>query len=109
VVSRENLHQEGRFRENLTARFGDSVALVDGLGAVSVIGVGINATYENVRAGTVALASLNVLGVSTSSFRVTWMLPSQGVEEAVRRLHGEFLSKGVLLATSPGELVPDES
>jgi aspartate kinase len=109
VISRENLHQEDRFRQNLTARFGDSVALVDGLGAVSVIGVGINATYENVRAGSAALASLNVLGIATSSFRVTWMIPSQGVEEAVRRLHEQFLNKGVLLATAPGELAAEES
>jgi aspartate kinase len=109
VVSRENLHQEDRFRQNLAARFGDSVALVDGLCAVSLIGVGINASYENVRAGTAALASLNVLGISTSSFRVTWMLPSHGVEEAVRRLHDQFLSKGVLLATSPGALATEES
>ena len=109
VISRENLHQEDHFRQNLTARFGDSVALIDGLGAVSVIGVGINATYENVRAGSIALASLNVLGISTSSFRVTWMLPSQGVEEAVRRLHEQFLNKGAVLATSPTELAADES
>ena len=109
VVSRENLHQEDRFRQNLAARFGDSVALVDGLGAVSVIGVGINATYENIRTGSAALASLNVLGISTSSFRITWMLPSQSVEEAVRRLHEQFLNKGVLLASSPGELATDEN
>jgi aspartate kinase len=91
VFSRENLHDEGRFRSKLEERFGHSVVLLDGVGAVSVIGVGINAGYETVRAGLAALVGLDVLAISTSSFRITWIIPSAGVEVAVRRLHDRFI------------------
>jgi aspartate kinase len=91
VFSRENLHDEGHFRSKLAERFGHSVVLLDGVGAVSVIGVGINAGYETVRAGLAALVGIDVLAISTSSFRITWIIPSAGVEVAVRKLHDRFI------------------
>jgi aspartate kinase len=93
VVSRENLHDEDRVRAGVTARFGDKVRFVDGLGAVSAIGAGINATYANVRAGLSALRDSGATpgGLSTSSFRITWMVPTDSIEAAVRALHGRFI------------------
>src|SRR5262245_5200674 len=46
VVSRENLHEEARVRDGLNARFGSSVTLLDQLSAVSVVGAGINASFD---------------------------------------------------------------
>src|SRR5262249_10564165 len=60
VISRENLHEEARFRDALTARYGDRVRLVDDLGAVSVVGAGINASFENVQRGMDALMSAQI-------------------------------------------------
>jgi aspartate kinase len=40
-----------------------------------------------------------VLGISTSRFRITWLVPLAGVEDAVRRLHATFLE-------AEGEVVP---
>ena len=57
VVSRENLHEEARVREALAARFGGAVRIADTLGALSVVGAGINASFENVRRGSAALAA----------------------------------------------------
>ncbi len=57
VVSRENLHAEARVREALAARFGDAVRVADTLGAISVVGAGINASFENVRRGSEALTA----------------------------------------------------
>ncbi|MDR3404141.1 MAG: aspartate kinase [Chthoniobacter sp.] len=91
VLSRENLHDEDRFRQLLAGRFGEAVCLVDAVGAVSAIGAGINTSYQNVRAGSAVLHGTSVLGLSTSSFRVTWMVPSSAVDDAVRHLHGHFL------------------
>ncbi len=93
VVSRENLHGESRFRDVLDARFGDRVRLVDGLGAVSVIGAGINATYRNVREGCGVLRDLDIdgSGISTSSFRITWMVPRDRLDEAMRGMHVRFI------------------
>ena len=57
VISRENLHEEDRLRAELAKRFGDRVRLIDALGAVSVIGAGINASFQNLRRGSEALAA----------------------------------------------------
>jgi aspartate kinase len=92
VVSRENLHEEQRLRDQLAA-LGPSCCLVDGLGAVSVIGAGINASFSNVRRGTSALdaAGLHSQGISTSSFRITWMVERPRLDDAVRLMHATFL------------------
>jgi aspartate kinase len=99
VISRENLHDEARLRAKLLEKFGDTVKLEDGVGAVSVVGTGITTNYKNLRAGSAALATQGVLGISTSRFRITWLVPLAGVDDAVRRLHATFLE-------AEGEVVP---
>ena len=62
-------------------------------GALSVVGAGINASFENVRRGSAALTAAGIDGsaVATSSFRITWMIDRARVQDAVRLLHREFL------------------
>ena len=95
VVSRENLHEEARVRAAMAARFGDRVRIADMLGALSVIGAGINASFDNLRRGSNALAAagIDVSGISTSSFRITWMIDRARLDDAVRRLHRTFIEK----------------
>ena len=96
VVSRENLHNEDRLRRDLNAAFGDRVHMADGLGALSVVGTGINATYANVRRGSRCLHEHGIAaqGLSTSSFRTTWLLDRSWLDEAVRVMHAEFIEHG---------------
>ncbi len=93
VISRENLHNEAKLQDVLTSHFGERVRVVDGLGAVSAIGTGINVSNAHVRAGFAALreAGIGSRGVSTSSFRITWMVPSDGVAAAVKALHARLI------------------
>jgi aspartate kinase len=93
VISRENLHEEGKLRAELSRRFGDRVRLVDTLGAVSAIGAGINATFKNLRRGSESLETggIAVDGIATSSFRITWMLERARLHEAVKLLHAAFV------------------
>ena len=93
VISRENLHDEQQLRAAVSERFANRATLIDGLAAVSVIGAGINATYRNVRTGDEALrgAGIEPRGAATSSFRITWMVPRERMEEAVRVLHRRFI------------------
>jgi len=93
VISRENLHEEDRLRAALSARFGDRVQVTDTLGAVSVIGAGINASFQNLRRGSDALAAGGITArhVATSSFRITWMIERSALNEAVRILHATFI------------------
>ena len=99
AISRENLHDEERLRDLLQTRLGGRARLVDGLGAVSVVGAGINATYANVLAGDMALAATGIrpVGTATSSFRITWMIPREKTDDAVRALHERFIDSQEML------------
>jgi aspartate kinase len=93
VVSRENLHEEARVREALTARFGGAARIRDTLGALSVVGAGINASFENVRRGSAALAAHGMAAeaIATSSFRITWTIDRTRLDDGVRLLHQTFI------------------
>ena len=93
VVSRENLHDEDRVRAQLATAFGERATLVDGFGAVSAIGAGINMSYDNLRAGTRALeaAGLSTYDIATSSFRITWFVERTRLNDATRALHAAFI------------------
>jgi aspartate kinase len=93
VISRENLHEESRVRDALATRFGGAVRLIDELGALSVVGGGINASFENLQRGSSALeqAGLVPRAVATSSFRITWMIARTGLDDGVRLLHRSFV------------------
>jgi aspartate kinase len=93
LLSRENLHDEGRVRSILAERFGAQARLIDGRAVVSAIGAGITAGYGHVRAGSRALseAGIAIAGLSTSSFRITWSIPRDRVDEAARILHRRLI------------------
>ena len=94
VISRENLHDEGRLRKDIDQSYPAGARLIDGIGAVSVVGAGINASYANLLKGTAALrdAGITPSALSTSSFRITWMVPRAAVDEAVRALHAALVT-----------------
>jgi len=95
VISRENLHEEGKLRAELTKRFGDRIRLIDTLGAVSVIGASINASFQNLRRGSDALAGARIAAdyIATSSFRITWMIDRTRLNDAVTLLHRTFIER----------------
>jgi aspartate kinase len=71
------------------------VRFEDRLGALSVVGAGINASFENVRRGSAALeaAGIETADLSTSSFRITWMVDRTKLDDAVRLLHRTFIEQ----------------
>jgi aspartate kinase len=86
VLSLENLHDLGAHRDALAAH---GFSFMDGLGAVSAIGTGINATFANVRRALDALdeRDIAVFGLATSSFRISVIVPEGAANDAVRTLH----------------------
>jgi aspartate kinase len=99
AISRENLHDEERLRDLLQTRLRGRARLIDGLAAVSAVGAGINATYANVLSGEAALAAIGIRpsGTATSSFRITWMIPREKTDDAVRALHERFIDAREML------------
>jgi len=96
VLSLENLHDFPRLRRDLAARFPAHVTLREGVGAVSAIGAGINARFENLRRTLEVLSTMGAeaLGASTSSFRISVLVEEKHVSEAVRRLHQALVTAG---------------
>jgi aspartate kinase len=95
VVSREKLPDPAGLRSLISARFGERVRLGQDLGAVSMIGTGINQTFSNLRRTLKSLgtAAIQPAGVHTSSFRITALIPGEQVKAAVNLLHKEFIEE----------------
>ena len=95
VVSRELLPDPAACAARLAERFGDGVRLRSDLGAVSLIGAGINQSFAKLRRARALLAdaAIPTAGWHTSSFRITALLPAENVDAAVRLLHGAFLEQ----------------
>jgi aspartate kinase len=91
VVSKENLHQEAKFRTaiNEIGHWNDTLA------AVSIIGAGINASNVQTLRGAHALqtAGIGIANIATSSFRTTWLVERAKAEEATRLLHRLYLEE----------------
>jgi aspartate kinase len=96
VLSLENIHDFPTLRREVESAFGGRVHLRDRLGAVSAIGAGINATFHNLRRafGVLSRQGAPVLGVSTSSFRISLLMEEAKVADAVRGLHEELVTEG---------------
>jgi len=104
LLSLENLHDFALLKLALQARPGDGVRVREGLGAVSAIGAGINASLGNLHRALLAVEELGapVLGASTSSFRITLLMGTDAVPDAVRRLHRRLVTEAEE-ARSPAE------
>jgi aspartate kinase len=92
IVSKENLHQESKLRKALSA-IGSPVSWNDSIGAVSIVGAGINASHHKILRGSSALEAIDVpvFAIATSSFRITWIIDRLRTEEATRLLHQVFI------------------
>jgi aspartate kinase len=102
VIPLENVHDVGALRDEARRRFGDAFVWREGLGAVSAIGAGINATFGNLgRAlGALSAAGIAVRGVGTSSFRISLLVDEPAVQDAVRALHAALVTENT---PSPSE------
>ena len=92
LLSRENLHD----LTSIVARIGDragGVTLREGVGAVSAIGSGINASFANLRRALDAAAAVEaaVLGISTSSFRISVLVEERHLAELTRGFHAALV------------------
>ena len=94
VLSRENIHDLASIVAPLESRAG-GVTRREGVGAVSAIGSGINASFANLRKALDAAAAVEaaVLGISTSSFRISVLVEEKHLPELTRRFHAALVEK----------------
>ncbi|MFN7132313.1 MAG: aspartate kinase, partial [Myxococcales bacterium] len=92
VVPLENVHRLAGLLLELRARFPE-VSVVEGLGMVSAVGVGINDDHRNVLRAFEALRneSVEVRGVHTSALRISLLVPVAAVGPATRALHAALV------------------
>jgi aspartate kinase len=95
VISRTNLHNWESLLATLRERAGEEVEVDDGLAAVSLIGESINTDNSTVIATLELLRErgVSVLGVATTSFRISCLVPGQAIEEAVRACHARWIEQ----------------
>jgi aspartate kinase len=100
IISKENLHHETALRKAL-GTIDQSLTWHQDLGALSIIGAGINTSHQKIREGSQALikAGIPYGSIATSSFRVTWTVPEQMIEQGTRLLHRLFVEE-------PADFVP---
>jgi aspartate kinase len=93
VVSLENIHDFAESKKTLQKRFGAAVTFTEAKGAVSLIGDGINLDNANVRRMLEVLKAAGVQSrsISTSSFRITALVPVEAVKPLVAACHEEFI------------------
>ena len=94
VLSLENVHDFPAVRDDLTARYGAALRVHEGVGAVSAVGAGINASHENLRKtlDVARACEAELLGVTTSSFRISLLLPEAAVDDVARALHAALMT-----------------
>jgi aspartate kinase len=95
VLALENLHDWPALKRALTADPGTGLRVREGMGAVSAIGAGINASFRNLRRACerAVAEKLTLLGISTSSFRISLLIPEAELVPAVRALHDELVEQ----------------
>lgn len=93
AFSTENIYDFDNFRSLVDERFKGSVLIRDDTGTVSLIGDGINQDYANMRNMLDMLSANNIelVGITTSSFRISAIIPSVQVRDTVRELHRFFI------------------
>jgi aspartate kinase len=93
VVSTSTLPDWGRTKAALLEAGAGKLEIDEHLGAVSLIGVGINPNAANVSRAARILSDLGapILGLSTSGFRISFIIAREHLDGGVRALHAAFI------------------
>jgi aspartate kinase len=93
LLSRELCPDLDGLVDRFEHRFGDALHVERNITAATVVGSGLGRNPRNlVRAlETLERAEVLVLGVETSSLRLTFYTPAERLDDAVRALHHEFV------------------
>lgn len=94
LLSLANLPEHRSLIGEIRSRFGGEVEVLEGIGAISAIGSGINSDHGNTRRTLMACgeAGIEVKALSTSSFRITVLVDEAQIPSGVRSLHAALVT-----------------
>jgi aspartate kinase len=97
ALSSKNIIGWDNIERELISNFGNSIKIEKHLGAVSLIGEGMNRDNSILLDAFELLKSnnINVLGITTTSFRISLLIDSDSVEECVRICHEKWIENRV--------------
>lgn len=82
-------------KEELTSKLKDGIIVESGLGAISLIGDGINRDNFILNESLKILEkySIRIKGISTTSFRITFLMSNEAVNECARIFHKKWIEE----------------
>ena len=95
VVSSPDVYGWQEIRERLAQRLGDAVSFDTHLSALSLIGEGLNQTNATL-IETLSLLerdNIAVAGITTTSFRISLLVPREKIDAGVRLCHGHWIAE----------------
>jgi aspartate kinase len=95
VVSSPDVYGWQEIRERLAQRLGDAVSFDTHLSALSLIGEGLNQTNATL-IETLSLLkhdNIAVAGITTTSFRISLLVPREKIDAGVRLCHGHWVAE----------------
>ena len=95
VVSSPNIYGWEAIRETLASELSSAVAFDDHLGALSLIGEGLNRTNDTLIEALALLERNGILvfGVRTTSFRISLLVARENVETGVGLCHANWIAE----------------
>ncbi len=95
LISGKNILNWNTIKEELLMRYGSEIKIEHGVGAVSLIGDGINSDNFILNESIKILEkySVKIFGVSITSFRITFLLSNDKVKESAAMLHKKWIEE----------------
>jgi aspartate kinase len=94
VVSTQNIYGWGQIRTALINKIGSGIEFDNDLAALSLIGEGLNRNNLTLLEALDLLADneIPVFGITTTSFRISLLLPRNRIEESVQLCHNRWVA-----------------
>ncbi len=94
VVSSPDVYGWREIRETLAGQLGDALGFDTHLGALSLIGEGLNRTNATLIEALALLErhDIAIAGVTTTSFRISLLVPREKIDDGVRLCHGNWIA-----------------
>jgi aspartokinase len=97
VVSTKNIYGWDQIKSALQNKLGENIELDADLAALSLIGEGLNRNNLTLleTIGLLADNQISVIGITTTSFRISLLVPRDQIEKSVELCHTRWVANNV--------------